>query len=373
MKSWRILVPGAVIVIFGSVIGYNVVKQHMIAEYLANMKAPASPVSVMTVEAKKYQPTLTAIGYIEPNQGLEVASELASRITSINFESGDKVEQGQVLVQLNDSVEQANLKATEAKLSSAYKDYVRFQALVAQKNASQKDLDAAKAQYEYLLAEKASISATIDKMSIKAPFSGTLGIKNVYIGEYVQPGTKIVYLDDSSVVKVRFTLSQSDYSKIAIGQKVEVVADSYPNDKFMGEITALESKTEFSSGIFEVQATLPNDAQKLMTGMYAKVNVLLPEIENTIVLPQTAIAFNLYGETVFVVKEGKNDKGEVEKTVSLVPIVVGERSGDSAIIASGVKPGDVVVTEGQVRISNGSLVYVDDTYKLDKQEQTPML
>ncbi|MGN1393272.1 MAG: efflux RND transporter periplasmic adaptor subunit, partial [Succinivibrionaceae bacterium] len=303
MKSWRIVVPSGVILLFGAVIGFNIYKNHMIQEYLANMGEVASPVITEVVKPSNWQSSITAIGYISPKQGLDVSTEVSGRIISINFRSGDLVNKGDVLVKLNSAEEEANLKATKAQVIAAHREYERKIILLKKGSVSQKDLDDAKASYEALLGNSENIQAKIDKMTIRAPFNGVLGIKEVDLGQYIQPGTPIVHLEDTSDMKVRFTIAQNLIDKLHIGQDILVSASSHPSNTFIGSISALDSLVDQKSGVIEVEAIIPNSGNNLISGTYAKVQVLLPIIENSIIVPETAIQFNLYGQSVYVVKK----------------------------------------------------------------------
>lgn len=369
MKSWKMILPMTVLICFGSVIAFNVYKEYKVAEYLANKKVAASPVIVKKVKPQNWLPTVQAIGFIEPLQGLDITPELTGRITSINFTSGQDINAGDTLIQLNDSVERANLAATKANLNAAQKDFIRITALVKKGNASARELDEAQAKFEMYQAQYDSIKSTIEKMCIKAPFAGKLGIQNVYVGQYIQPGTNIVHLEDISSVKIRFSVSQNDLAKLAVGQNILVSVDAFPNEKFNGRITAFESAVDKGSGTIFVQAIVPNGSNKLLSGMYAHVSVLLPEVKNQIIIPQTAIAFNLYGESVFVMQTDESG----QKIAKQVAIKVAERNDRNALITSGLTFGDEVITEGQVRLSNGSPVYIHENYSLNQQNTIPLL
>ncbi|MBQ3775790.1 MAG: efflux RND transporter periplasmic adaptor subunit [Ruminobacter sp.] len=369
MRKWQIAVPLATILVFGAVIGFNIYKEKKIQEYLANMKPPVNPVTTMKIDKAPWQEAVSAIGFIEPNQGIDVSSEVSGSITGLYFDSGDVVKQNQVLVQVNDSVEKANYEASRAKADVAEKKFIRYSALIKKGNVSQMDLDNAKADYEAAIADAKSIKAKIEKLQIKAPFEGKLGIRNVYVGQYVQPGSKIAHLEDNSKVKVRFTVSQNDVEKIKLGQKVVLNVDAFPDETFEGEISAIEVVMNYEAGILQVQGTIPNPQSKLITGMYAKVNVILPSEEEQIAIPKTAISYNLYGTSVYRVKT--DDKGQ--KISEQVNVTTGNENGDKVVITSGLNPGDVIVTEGLVRLSNGSYIEENDKYNLDKVEKVPEL
>lgn len=369
MRLWKIAVPLATILAFGAVIGFIMFKNKMTQEYLANMKPPVNPVSVMKVAKAPWQETISAIGFIEPNQGIDVSSEVSGSITGLYFESGDTVQQGQILVQVNDSVERANYEASRAKAEAAQKKFVRYSALINKGNVSQQDLDNAKADYEAAMADSHSIKAMIDKLQIRAPFTGKLGIRNVYVGQYVQPGSKIAHLEDNSMVKVRFAVSQNDVDKIKLGEKVVLTVDTFPGEVFEGEISAIEVVMNYESGVLQVQGTIPNPQSKLVTGMYANVMVQLPSETEQIAIPKNAVAFNLYGTSVYRVKTGQDGQLISE----LVNVTTGNENGEKIVITSGLNPGDEIVTEGQVRLSNGSFIKVTNQYGLDRPAQVPEL
>ena len=322
MRIWKIAVPLVVVALFAAAIGWCWFVQMKTKEYLANMKQPPSPVVTKTVKKEKWQEVISAIGYIEPNQGIDISSESSGSIMELFFDSGDVVKQGQILVQVNDSVERANYESSKAQVEAAKKKYVRYSTLFNKGNISQQDLDNALADYEALSADVDAIKAKLDKLQIKAPFSGKLGIRNVYVGQYLQPGSKIAHLEDNSQVKVRFTIPQNDVQKIKLDEEVSITVDSYPGEVFQGKITAIEVVMNYESGLIQVQGTIPNPQSKLITGMYVKVNVILPEEEMQIAVPKTAVAYNLYGTSVYRVKT--NDKGE--KVSELVNVKINDIS-----------------------------------------------
>ncbi len=376
MKLWKLAVPLVIVTCFGSVIGFNIFKQMMIAEALAHRKPAVNPVVTYQVTPSTWQPTISAIGFIEPQQGVDITTEVAGKITSINFESGSEVAANTMLISLNDKVEKAQLASTKAKLPSVSNQYQRILALHNKGNASQKELDSARAEYEATRADVERLEAQIAKMHIKTPFAGIVGIRNVNLGEYIQPGVSIVHLEDINNMKLRFTVSQNDYAKIKTGQEVEITVDSYPNEKFKGTISATDSIINKGSGVLEVQATIPNANHKLLSGMYAQVDVILPPLEKQIVVPSTAVSFNLYGETVYLVQDSpeyKDENGKPYKVAKLVNVVVKERKGKESLIASGIKDGDIVVTEGQVRLTNNALVRMDNSQQLDQTHSIPTL
>ncbi|MEX3071847.1 efflux RND transporter periplasmic adaptor subunit [Vibrio alginolyticus] len=368
MKKWTFFMLLISVLLFGSVISFNLFKQHKIAEYLANRPEAEFPVTVTQVQAVDWVPVIEAIGFIEPNQGVTVANETSGVINKIAFESGTQVEEGQDLVLLDSAVEKANLKSAEARLPAAQAKYTRYQGLYKKGSVSKEAFDEAQADFFSLRADIESLKAAIDRREIKAPFSGVVGIRNVYLGQYLQAGTDIVRLEDTSVMRLRFTVPQTDISRIHMGQGVDIFVDAYPEIAFKGSITAIEPAVNVQSGLIQVQADIPNSDGKLRSGMFARANIILPKLENQVTLPQTAITFTLYGDSIYLISEEDGEKRVTQQVVK-----VGERTKDIAHIVEGVKPGDVVVTSGQVRLSNHAKVRVVESNATTPPSETPML
>ncbi|OJI23537.1 Multidrug resistance protein MdtA precursor [Vibrio vulnificus] len=356
------------ILLFGSVIGFNLFKQKKIAEYLANRPEPEFPVTVTEVKPVDWVPVIEAIGFIEPNQGVTIANETSGVIKQIRFESGTQVKEGQPLVLLDSDVEKANLKSSEAKLPAAEAKYKRYQGLFKKGSISKEAYDEAEANYYSLKADIESLKASIARREIKAPFSGVIGIRNVYLGQYLQAGSDIVRLEDTSVMRLRFTVPQNDISRINLGQEVDIFVDAYPQNPFKGSITAIEPAVNIQSGLIQVKADIPNSDGKLRSGMFARANIILPKLEDQVTLPQTAITFTLYGDNVYILTE----EDGVQRVKQHV-VKVGERTGNIAHILDGVKVGDQVVTSGQVRLSNDAKVRVVESDAITPPAETPML
>ncbi|CAH0524312.1 efflux RND transporter periplasmic adaptor subunit [Vibrio hippocampi] len=368
MKKWTFFMLLIAILLFGSVIGFNLFKQQKIAEYMANRPEPEFPVTVTTVDAVDWVPVIEAIGFVEPNQGITLSSETSGIIDKISFNSGSNVEAEQLLVSLDSDVEKANLKSAEARLPAAKAKYLRYQGLFKKGSISKEAYDEAEASYFSLAADIESLKASISRREIKAPFAGVVGIRNVFLGQYLQPSDAIVRLEDTSVMKLRFTVPQNDYSKISIGQAVDIFVDAYPEQTFKGSISAIEPAVSVQSGLVQVQADIPNNDGKLRSGMFARANIILPKLENQVTLPQTAITFTLYGDNVYIVEEADGVKRVKQQVVT-----VGERTADIAHILEGVKAGDMVVTSGQVRLSNDVKVKVVESDATVPPAETPML
>ncbi|AYF18399.1 multidrug efflux RND transporter periplasmic adaptor subunit VmeC [Vibrio parahaemolyticus] len=367
MKKW-ILMLSIVLLLFGSVVTYRLIDIKQKMDAFASRPEPEFPVTVTEVKAVDWVPVIEAIGFIEPNQGVTVANETSGVIDKIAFESGTQVEAGQPLVLLDSEVEKANLKSSQAKLPAAEAKYKRYQGLFKKGSISKEAYDEAEANYYSLKADIESLKATIDRREIKAPFAGVVGIRNVYLGQYIQAGSDIVRLEDSSVMRLRFTVPQTDISRIKLDQEVDIFVDAYPDQPFKGSISAIEPAVNVQSGLIQVQADIPNSDGKLRSGMFARANIIMPKLANQVTLPQTAITFTLYGDNVYIVTEEDG-----EKRVKQHVVKVGERTKDIAHILDGVKPGDVVVTSGQVRLSNHAKVSIVESNAITPPAETPML
>lgn len=372
MFRWFISVILLCILLFGSIFGFNIFKQKMIGEFMAKMPEPELPVEVQTVSSHSWKPSIAAIGYIEPYQGVDVTTAVAGLVDKVHFESGDVVKKDQVLVSLESSVENANLKASEARLMAAKNSWERNLRIYKQKLISAESIDSSESAYKVASAEVASLKAAIARLEIKAPFDGQIGIRQVQIGQYLQPSNVIAHLESREQMRVRFTVPQKLLPLLNLNMPVEAKLAAYPEDSFSGTINAIEPSVDKKSGVIPVQAKLPNPHQKLRSGMYATLSISQPEQSNVIVVPQRAINFTMYGEMVYVVTAQKNDKGENVQRVQQKAVSVGERRGDDAVILSGVQAGELLVTSGQVRLDNGSHVkivtnsFVDQTSPIRK-------
>ena len=377
MKKWMAIMLLIAIALFGSVIGFNLFKQKMIAKYMANRPEPDFPVTAMVTKAQDWIPTIEAIGFIEPNQGVTLSTELAGTIDAITFESGKPVKADQLLLSLDSSVEKANLRASQAKLPAAKAKFDRFQNLYKTSSISKEQLDEAEAAYRSLEADIESLKATIARREVRAPFRGVVGLRKVFLGQYLQPGTDIVRLEDTSVMRLRFTVPQTDISKIKLGQIIKINVDAYPQTQFDGHITAIEPAVNYQSGLIQVQADIPNNDGQLRSGMFARASIILPTVQNQIVVPQSAISFTLYGQNVYVLKESeetdKEGKKVMVKRAKQVVVKAGERRGNDVHVLSGIQAGDEIVLSGQVRLSNDTKVHVVENDALAVPAQTPML
>ncbi|EXI61843.1 membrane protein [Mannheimia granulomatis] len=364
-----------VLIVFAAIVGLQKIGAMKKAEAAANMPEVVSEVTVMQVTTQEWTPAIAAVGYIRPNQGAMLSAEASGVVSRVLVTSGQRVKKGDLLVEFDSSVEMANLKASEAQLSTAKANYDRYRNLIASNSASKAEFDNAQSAYNQLLANIESLRATIKRRQIYAPFSGVAGIVNVNVGQYITMGTEIVRVEDQSSMKVRFTLPQTNLEQISIGQKVTAVIDALPAQTFPAKIVAIDPAVDRLTGLINVEAIIEEGQEKLLSGMFARLNVALPTQKGQVVVPQIAVAYTMYGETVYVLQPlSEEDKEMVNKMAvqnpsldvnkmyraKQVEVKTADRKGNYAQLTKGVKAGDLIVTGGLQRLNNNSLVKVSD-------------
>jgi len=373
MKKWITFAIILAILVFGSVIGYNMLKAKKIKEYLANRPIPEFPVTSMAVEAQDWTPYLRAIGFIEPIQGVTITNEVSGKIVKIDFVSGQTLKTDQPIVFLDSSVERANLKAAQGQFPAVERNYKRMKSLLKNGSVSQGQADDAESEYLSLQGQIEGYKATINRLTIRAPFDGIAGLRNVFMGQYLSAGTDIVRLEDISRMQIRFTIPQNDLNKIHIGQMMNIYVDAEAGVTFKGTISAIEPAVNFQSGVIQVQADIPNKDHTLRSGMFAKANIILPTLTEQIIIPETAINYTLYGETVYVITERTGDDGSTFQQVEQKIVKLGESIDGDVHVLSGLSTGDRIVTSGQVRLSNGAHVKLIESDILNKPAEIPAL
>jgi membrane fusion protein (multidrug efflux system) len=357
---YMIVMLVAVGVIFGIVFGYKAWQGQRMKKSMAGQMPPVT-VSAMKAELQPWQPRIRAVGSLRAVRGVDVTSEISGLVRTLHFASGGAVQAGQLLVQLNADADIAQLHALEAAAELAGTVYERDKKQFAIQAVSQATLDADSADLKSKKALAAQQAALIDKKSIRAPFAGKLGITTVNPGQYINPGDKIVTLQTLDPIYIDFYLPQQEFSRIAIDQKLSASADGYPGQSFSGRITAINSRVNSDSRNIQVEGLLSNPRKLLLPGMYASVEIAAGQKSDYITLPQTAISFNPYGNTVFVVEQGETGPdGKARLTAKQRFVTTGARRGDQIAVLEGVKEGDLVVTGGQLKLRSGSVVIVDN-------------
>ncbi len=252
-----------------------------------------------------------------------------------------------------------------AQIPAAKTDLDRKQKLLKSGAVGQSDVDDAQSKYDTLVAQSGSLKATIERRTLKAPFGGVLGIRKVNLGQYLQPGNQVANLQDLSIMRMRFLVAQKDYGRIKLDQPIEARFDAYPGEVFKGRISTIEPSVKYQSGIIPIQADVPNSDEKLLPGMFASIDVLLPDHSKKIIVPAGAITFNLYGESVYVVDQAAG-------TVQQVTVQTGATRGNAVTVEKGLKVGDQVVVAGQLKLSNGSKVKVVEGQTLPEMTSVPV-
>jgi membrane fusion protein (multidrug efflux system) len=326
---------------------------------------PAIDVAAAPATEVDWQEKISSIGVAEALQGVDISGSESGNVVEILFDSGTKVKAGQPLVRLDTTKENADLKATLAQIPAAKTDLERKRALLKSGAVGQSDVDEAQSRYDTLVAESGSFKATITRRTLTAPFGGILGIRKVNLGQYLQPGDQIANLQDLSVMRMRFLVAQKDFGKIKLGQPIEARFDAYPEEAFKGRVSTIEPSVKYQSGIIPIQADVPNSEEKLLPGMYASLDVLLPGHSKKVVVPAGAITFNLYGQSVYVVDQASS-------TVKQVTVQTGATRNNAVVIEQGLKAGDMVVVAGQLKLSNGSKVNVVEGQTLPEMTSVPV-
>lgn len=359
---WMIAFLG---LLFGGIFGFQAFKNKMMAAHFATFQPPPATVSAAHAEALIWHPVLNSIGTVKAIQGVRVSSESAGIIREIRFQAGDQVNKGDLLVQLDDSEDRARLRGLQAELALAKANYERERKLIEQHAVSRGDFDTREATLRNAEAQVASMEAAIAKKAIRAPFTGTLGMRLVNLGGYLAPGAPIVELQTLNPVWIEFSLPEQMLRQTSLGQTVRARADALPEQALEGKITAIDMKINEATRNVLLQATLDNPENRLLPGMFAQVEVILPVQENVVTVPITALEYNLYGDSVFLIKEtGKDEKNQPILTVTRQSVVPGEQRGDRVAIREGLQAGDWIVTSGQLKLQNGSRVAIDENAKL---------
>jgi len=352
------------ILLFGALFG---VKYWQDSQQAAQQHMPPpATVAVATVEQSDWQPYLESVGTLVATQGVFVSTEIAGLVRDIQFESGQQVEAGTLLVQLDDSVDRAELDGLAAERRLAQHEYARAEKLVADKLGSQSTFDKANANLQNAQAQLDAKRAQLEKKAIRAPFSGQLGIRKVNLGQYLEPGAQITSLQQLDPIFVDFALPERDQSSLALNQAISIRIKARPGQLFSGTISAIDPRIDRNTRSVSIRATFANPERQLLPGMFAEVRALLPMRSGILTVPRTAITYNTYGDAVFVVQE-KDGVLSVEHR----QVETGEVRDGRVEIRSGLSAGERVVNAGQVKLRDGVQVVVDATVKLDKPVSGP--
>jgi len=351
----------AVTVVVLTALGFVKFRQIQTAVQAASSFQPP-PVAVTSAVAQRQEwpTTINMIGTVEAVHGVTVSADLAGTVTKITFESGQTIHEGDVLVELDTSQERAQLAALEAQRDLAQVNYTRMQELVKEGVISRMEYDQATAQQKQTAANVGEIKATIGRKTIRAPFTGVLGIRKVNLGQYLSGGSPVVSLQSLNPIYVNFGVPQQNVGQVRVGHTVQISSDDLPGQAFTGRVTAMDSIVDEATRNVQVQATLSNPEGKLRPGMFVQVDVALRAAHPVISLPASAISYAPYGDSVFVITDLKDEKGRPYRGVRQQFVKVEGSRGDQVGVISGVNPGDEVVTSGVFKLRNGAAVQVNN-------------
>jgi membrane fusion protein, multidrug efflux system len=359
MVRWLVIVALLLVVVLGGLYEFNRFRSQAIANFFAHNKPPPAEISAVVVQTQSIPRFAPGIGSITAVHQVTVNPEVGGRVTKISFEPGQKVKAGDPLVQLNDAPDRGDLANYQAQAKLAAINLARSKLLIKRQFTPQETVDQNQSQLEQMDALIQKTEAVIAQKLIRAPFSGQLGIRQIDLGQYLNPGAPIVTLTDLSMLYVNFTLPSQQRPEISVGQRVNVTSDAYPGRKFVAKITTIEPQLSPDTRTIEVQATMPNPDDALSPGMFVDAAVVLPPQPDTIVVPETAVEYTLYGDSVYVIHEdGKDAKGNPILKAVRTPVKTGARWDDKVAILTGLKPGEQVVASGQVKLQNGVQVTV---------------
>ncbi|MBR1178744.1 MULTISPECIES: efflux RND transporter periplasmic adaptor subunit [Bradyrhizobium] len=355
---WFIIVGALLAALVGGLVWFNYFRGQMIKQFFANNKPPPTAVSAAEAKSEVVPNLLTAVGGLAAVHQVDVSADVNGRVTEIKFEPGTHVEAGTPLVQFFDMPEQGDLANYKAQATVAQLSLDRAKQLASRQFGPQATVDNAQAAYDQALAGIAKTEAVISQKLVRAPFSGDLGVRKVEVGQYLTAGTAIVSLTDLSELWANFTVTEKDSGSLKVGQLVRLKVDAYPGRTFEGKITTIEPQIAADTRNIRVQATIANPEKILKPGMFVTTTVVLPEKPAVITVPETAVDYTLYGDSVFVITEKKEEDGKTSLSAVRTFVQTGNRVEGRVEIVKGLKAGDKVVAVGQLKLQSGAAVSI---------------
>lgn len=350
---------------------FNFFRDKMITNFFANMQQPAQTVTSAKVEAKTWTPSISAIGTARAANGVELAFETPGIVKEIKFKANQSIRAGDVLVQLDDTVERADIQDVQANVKTAESNFERARSLSSRGYGTEANLDQASALLAAARSRLARLEATIEQKALKAPFSGVIGIPRVDVGQYLQPGSVIASFQDLDSMKVDFTVPEQMAGDVKLGQEVRlgVVEGELP---YKGKITGKDPRVDPKTRLVSVQALIEdNKERKILPGQFLHVEVVLPEQPNVITVPQTAVITSLYGDYVYTIEQEERAGNQVQ-VARQVFVKAGRRRGGTLEILSGIQPGQQVVASGQNKLQAGATVKIDNTIDVTKLDASKL-
>jgi len=357
------------VIVFGGFYAWQRMRETMTAQFFATMKPPPVPVVAVAATARAVPQMFAGIGSLAAVHQVTVAPEIGGRVTKIFFEAGGTVHAGDPLVQLNDDPERGDLANFQAQARLSQVNLLRAKELASRGNGPQANVDTFQSQLDQATAGIAKTQALIAQKLIRAPFGGMLGIRQIELGQFLNPGAPVVSLTDLDTLYANFTLPEQDRARLSVGQDIVIVVDAYRDRKFPAKLTTIEPQVGTDTRTIKLQATLANPEHLLMPGMYAHVHVVLPSLPDVVTVPETAVEYTLYGDSVFVVTEdsaaapvpaagqtASPAQGGPALKVKRTFVKTGDRFDNMVAILEGLKPGDRVATSGQIKLTDGAAV-----------------
>jgi multidrug efflux system membrane fusion protein len=356
---WFVIVALLLALVLGGLYGFNEFRKKAIGNFFANFKPPPAQISAVVAANEAVPHVAAGVGSLAAVHQVTITPEVGGRVTEIYFEAGARVQQGDKIIQINDAPDLGDLANYQAQARLAMVTLQRAQSLVQHQYGPQTDVDNAQSRLDQANAMIQKTQAIIAQKNVRAPFAGKLGVRQVEAGQFLNPGAPIVTLTDLKTLYVNITLPSQISDKIAVGQKVEVTADAFPGRKFIATISTIEPQISPNTRTLAVQATLPNPDEALYPGMFVAADVVLPDNAQTVVLPETAVEYTLYGDSVYRIEpNGTGADGKPLLKAVRTPVKTGERWADKVAILDGLKPGDQVVAAGQIKVQDGAAVVV---------------
>jgi RND family efflux transporter MFP subunit len=350
-------------------------KPKMIATAIGSMARPAETVSAEVARADSWQPQIAGIGTLVAPEGINVAPQVGGVVKEIDFESGQTVKKGQLLIRLDTDTEEAQLRSTLAQLAQASAEFDRNEGLVQKGYATASQLDQLRSQRDSFAATADQLRATIAQKFVYAPWDGKLGLRNVSLGSFLAAGQTIVWLQKTDPIYADFQVTEADYGRIKEGQRVTAQFSAWADQAFTGTVMLTDAKVSDASRMITVRAKIANADGRLLPGMYADVTVDAGTPQQVVTVPNTAVTYTLYGNTVFVVVPAKQidpKAKDEEKAIEKRFVKTGGVRDGRVEIASGLKPGEQVVTAGQNKIDQGTKVVVNNSIALTAPATTTL-
>jgi len=347
--------------LFGGIFGFKAFLGNVIRKSISSQGIPPQAVSTAKAQFTEWQGEFQAVGTLRAVRGADIAAEVAGVVTAIHFQSGQEIAAGAPLVQLSNESDLARLQALSAAADLAETIYERDKKQLEFQGVSQAVVDADAASLKSARAQLAEQQALLNKKLVRAPFAGRLGIRAVDVGQYVTAGVKLVTLQALDPVYVDFFAPQKSLDKVALKQKIALKIDAFPGEQFTGEVSSIDPRLDPATRNVQVRATVRNPKKRLLPGMFATVVIASGAPQKFLTLPQTAVSYNPYGNTVFVVQENKGEDGKARLIAQQKFVTTGDTRGDQVAVLTGIKEGETVVTTGQIKLRSGFPVIVNNS------------